>query len=130
MIKEVNIENLETILKEYTDLRGGEFNQETDSEAMFFLIGPYCGCFILKTILEGFIWIGIQNATARITNGGTVFLTIKDALECIFNCKLHPTMIHYKIYYSDSFLERSEFINNKIEEFYKSKDFLLWSDNS
>jgi hypothetical protein len=40
----VTVENLEDCLRRYSEARGGELNEMTDSEAAFVLVAPYWGC--------------------------------------------------------------------------------------
>ena len=79
-MERVTTENLTDYLERYSAARGGELNEETDSEAAFVVLAQYCGAYILNTAF-GPLWIGVQNATARWADDGKPFPSMRAAIE-------------------------------------------------
>lgn len=118
----VTKENLDEIVKKYAKARGGENNEDTNSEAAFVLVSKYLGAYILNT-WAGPIWIGMQNATARWTNGGKPFDSARAAIEAVMDYR-GPAKA--AVYYSEDSVERLRYLANSIENFKKCGDVLLW----
>jgi len=124
-MERVTEENLDDYLARYSATRGGELNEETDSEAAFVVIAQHRGAYILNTGL-GPVWIGAQNASSRWTDDGKPFASVRDALKSAMNNK-HPTAKGIGIYYSDDSVELLRWMADRIEEFKKAGTFLLWA---
>lgn len=124
-MERVTAGNLDEYLARYSAARGGELNEETDSEAAFVVIAQYRGAYILNTGL-GPLWIGAQNATSRWTDGGMPFASVRAALEAAMTSD-HPTARGLGVYYSEDSVERLRWLANRLEEFKKSGTFLLFA---
>jgi len=125
-MKEVTLKNIDSFIKQYEKARDGQLNEETTSEAMFIAIGKYCGVFILSTG-TGIFWIGIQNASSRMTDGGKSFSSVQKAIGQALQNK-HPTGKVMRVFYSDDFIKRSKWITKQIKNLKKQGDFLLWAE--
>lgn len=123
-MQRVTTENLDSLLKRYTEARGGELNEETNSEAMFVVLGKYSGAYILNTAL-GPLWIGVQNATARWTDGGKPFESVRAAIEDVMTSNYPPAKFA-AVFYSDDSVALLRWLADQIEEFKKAGDFLLY----
>lgn len=124
-MEQVTAENLDDYLKRYSAARDGELNEETDSEAAFVVLAQYRGAYILNTGL-GVLWIGVQNASGRWTDGGKPFASIRAALEAAIT-STHPTAMMAKVYYSEDSVARLRWLADRLEEFKKAGTFLLWA---
>jgi len=123
-MEQVTLNNLDDLIAKYIESRGGESNENTDSEAMFIAIGKYCGAFILSTGL-GPVWIGMQNATARMTNGGKPFKSVREALVAVLTSR-RPTLLGIKVIYSNNSVERLNWMADRIMENKGSGDYLIY----
>lgn len=122
----VTPEEIDKFIQQYEQARGGSANEQTDSEAMFVLVGKYSGIYMLTTGI-GPMWIGLQNATARWTNKGKSFDSVQHAIDSIFsNRDISPTNRLVQLYYSEDSVERLRWIADRIEAFKASGDFLLY----
>src|SRR5574337_446711 len=126
LINRVTKENLTEYIELYAKARGGEANEETESEAMFVVLAKYRGIYILSTGFLGPVWIGLQNATARWTHYGKPFPSVRAALEGVLN-DAHPLSTELAVYYSDNSVTRLRFLANQIEAYKRDGDFLLWA---
>lgn len=124
-MERVTPESLDEYLNRYSLARGGELNEFTDSEAAFIVLGKYKGAYILNTGL-GPLWIGVQNASARWTDGGKPFQSVRAAIEHVMTSE-HPTSIGLALYYSEDAVERLRWLADRIDEFKKLGTFLLWA---
>lgn len=125
-MRHVTKENLDEFLKLYAEARGGEENEDTNSEAMFVVVSKYRGIYFLSTGL-GPLWIGLQNASARWTNGGKPFSTVRAAIEGVTN-NHHPLSTDLAVFYSEDSISRLRWLADRIEEYKNGGDFLLWKE--
>lgn len=121
----VTSENLDDYLSRYIAARGGELNQDTDSEAAFVMLAQYQGAYILNTGV-GVLWIGVQNASGRWTDGGWPFATVRSAIEAVMT-NAHPTARGRAVYYSEDSVDRLRWLADKLEEFKNAGTFLMWA---
>jgi hypothetical protein len=124
-MERVTTENIDDYMKRYSVARGGELNEDTDSEAAFVVLAQYRGAYILNTGL-GPLWIGVQNASARWTDDGKPFQSVLAALEAAMTSS-HPTAMGAAVYYSEDSVERLRWLADQLEEFKKAGTFLLWA---
>lgn len=124
-IKRVTAATLDDCLKRYSAIRGGELNEETFSEAAFIMLAQYRGAYILNTGL-GVLWIGLQNASGRWSDGGKPFATVRSALEVAMK-STHPTAVGSAVYYSEDSVERLRWVADRLEEFKQQGTFLMWA---
>lgn len=124
-MERVTAATIDTYLKRYATARGGELNENTNSEAGFVVLSKYSGAYILNTGL-GPLWIGMQNASSRWTDGGNPFASVRAALDAAMT-NPHPTAMDAAIFYSENSVERLRWLADRLEEFKKSGDFLLWA---
>lgn len=111
MITQVTASNLDEMYAQYLSARGGETNEETDSEAVFMLSARFFGAYTLHNGFCSPVWIGLQNATARITDHGEPFGSVIEALE--WAVKTHPV----SVYYSDDSVERLHWLADRVRDF-------------
>lgn len=119
-MEQVTIANLDAFLKRYAKARGGEQNEATDCEAMFVFCAKYRGMYILTTA-PALIWIGLQNTTARWTNNGGSFPSVKVAITRV----LTAGEIGAGVFYSEDAVARLTWCAQRLAEFKASGDFLL-----
>lgn len=119
----VTADNLDQMVERYSVARGGELNENTNSEARFVAIAQYRGAYILSTGL-GPVWIGIQNASARWTEDGHAFASVRSAIQAIWDNR-HPTAMRAAVYYFDDSSRMLRWVADRIDEYKRSGDFLL-----
>ncbi len=125
-MQEVTKETIDFFVSMYSAVRDGERNESTESEAMFVAVGKYAGCFILSTGL-GPMWIGVQNATARMSSDGkgAPFADARSAIELLL-ADPHP-LRKVRVFYSDNSVERMHWLADRIAEFKAAGEFLLYA---
>lgn len=135
-MERVNEQTINGYLERYAVSRGGDFNEQTNSEAMFVLVGKYRGIYLLTTG-KGPLWVGVSNAMARWTNGGEVFPSVRAATEVAFKDRRHPQFVALELWYSglelwysEDAVSRLRWIADRIAEQKASGEFLLWAEVS
>lgn len=128
-MERVNEQTIDNYLERYTVSRGGDFNEQTNSEAMFVLVGKYRGVYLLTTG-KGPLWVGVSNAMARWTNGGEVFPSVRAATGVAFKDHNHPQFVAIELWYSEDAISRLRWIAERIAEQKASGEFLLWAEVS
>lgn len=123
-MEQVTFENLESFIERYAEARGGELNELTNSEAMFVFKSQFGGMYILNTGL-GIVWIGIQNASARWSNNGKYFSSIRDALYDVLSSNDPIHSIDAGLFYSEDAASRLRMLANQNLEYKKSNEFLV-----
>lgn len=113
MIVQVTTDNLEELVARYKSERGGENNEDTDSEVVFVLSPRFSGVYVLHHGYCRPIWVGLQNATARVTRGGsgTPFASVSAALEWTLRGSLDA------VFYTDDSVERLNWLAARIKDF-------------
>ena len=124
-MEQVTIENLDERLARFATLRGGEHNQETESEAMFVCCGKYSGLHVLHTGYA-IVWVGVQNCSARVSNNGAQFPSVGAALKFMLELK-HPLFRGSQLYLSTDSRQLLRWMADKIDEHYAADDFLCWA---
>jgi hypothetical protein len=124
-MERVTTETIDDYLRRYSTTRDGELNEDTYSEAAFVMLARYSGAYILHTGI-GVVWIGLQNASSRWTDGGKPFVSVRAALEAALT-STHPTTAGAAVYYSEDADMRLRWLADQIEEFKASGTFLLWA---
>lgn len=121
MIENVTQINIDSLLDRYRLARQGETNNDTTSEAMFVLSTQFNLGAMLLTTGFGILWIGIQNATARMSSDGkgTPYPSIKHALLHAMDLKPRD------VYYTDNAVERFRWLADRLEKFYADPSFLI-----
>lgn len=116
MIEQVTHSNLFDMVERYARARGGETNEQTDSEAQFVAAGPYQGVLVLTTNLPcGPVWVGMQNASSRATDHGKGFESVTSAVHKML---LMTDWRRVSIYYTDDARERLRWMADRIDEHY------------
>jgi hypothetical protein len=123
-MEQVTIDTLDAFMDRYCIARGGEQNEDTDSEAMFVGIGKYSGAFMLTTGL-GPMWVGLQNATARLSSdgNGTPYASVRDAVWDALT--LRRARAPSEVLYSENAEQRLQWLAGRITENKACGDFLL-----
>lgn len=121
-MEQVTLETLDAFIERYAKARGGERNEETDSEAMFVFRSKYGGAFVLNTGL-GAVWVGLQNASARCSDYGKPFPSVHAALHWALTSNGF-TSIDSAVFYSEDSIARLRFLADQIER-YRADDSVL-----
>lgn len=122
---QVTLETLDAFIAKYAKARGGELNEDTDSEAMFLASGRFTGVYMLSTALSP-MWIGLQNATARSSSDGkgTPFPTVRDAVQSMLTRPLAQGRA--EVFYSEDAAECLRWTADRIESFKAMGGSLLY----
>lgn len=120
----VTLDTLDGFIAKYAAARGGELNEDTDSEAMFVCSGRFSGVYVLSTAF-GPMWIGVQNATARSSSDGegAPFATVRDAVKDMLTKPGRRGSA--EVFYSDDAAERLRWMADRIASFKAMGGFLL-----
>ena len=124
LVEQVTLSNLDSFIERYAKARGGELNEETDSEAMFVFRSQFGGAYILNTGV-GILWIGLQNASARWSNGGKPFPSVRAALVDVLSSASPNQAIGAGAFYSEDSVARLRWLADQVESFKASSTFLL-----
>lgn len=123
-MEKVTVESIDHFVSLYSVARGGETNEETESEAMFVLATKYKGAYLLST-WPAPLWIGVQNAKARWSTNGKPFASVRAAIEAVLTAH-DPESLHLAVYYSTDSVERLRWLADQIEANKAAGDFLLY----
>jgi hypothetical protein len=124
-MERVTEDNIDDMLNRYIAARGGLFNEDTNSEAMFVCVGKYRGAYILST-WQGPVWVGVQNATARWTRNGCPFKSMLDALNEVIHPKNHPLNRDLAVYYFEDSVLMLRWLADYLRDCKSAGDFLLY----
>jgi hypothetical protein len=106
-MKRVTTGNRNHMLAEYNTARGGAGNENTDSDAMFVAWDRWTGVYIYNESLR--MWVGVSNATARISYYGHEAPNTEEALDRTIN-------LGFEVWLSLDAVERYRLIADKIAE--------------
>jgi len=123
-MEQVTPSNIDDLLCRYDRARDGEMNEDTDSEAAFVFASKFGGAYTLHTGI-GIFWVGLQNASARWSNGGEQFPSVRSAIESALNSTNPIQSIGGGVFYSEDSTERLRWLADRIESFKSCGSFLL-----
>lgn len=126
-MEQVTLKNLDALLDRYANARGGELNELTHSEAMFVFRSKFGGAYILNTGL-GIVWIGLQNASARWSNNGKPFPSVRAALLDVLENDSPSHSVEAGAFYSEDSVVRLRWLADQVEQYKADTSTLVHMD--
>jgi hypothetical protein len=116
LVEQVTLSNLDSFIERCAKARNGELSEGTYSEAMFVFSSPFWGAYILSAD-AGIRWVSLQNASARWSDGGKPFYSVRAALMSALSSASSDHTTEGGAFYSEDSVARLRWLADQVESF-------------